>query len=131
MNGEGSAGWMWRCVGRAGVPVRRDGRVGRLDGRPGRRGRHRRPRAGHGARRTTRDVPRHVVLECGDTSDAGSRVLLWVDGDQVADVPIDDPRGPYQKAAAVAGSAASMSMVFNARFDDVVVRTGARDAPWR
>lgn len=77
------------------------------------------------------DVPRHVVLECGDTSDAGSRVLLWVDGDQVADVPIDDPRGPYQKAAAVACSAASMSMVFSARFDDVVVRTGARDAPSR
>lgn len=73
------------------------------------------------------DTPRHVVLECGDTSDAGSRAVLWVDGDQVADVAVDDPRGPYQKATAMAGSASAM--VFNARFDDVVVRFGTQDAP--
>lgn len=68
------------------------------------------------------DAVRRVVLECGDTSDGGSRVLLWVDGDQVADVALDEPHGPYQKPTAMASS--ETSLVFNARFDDVVVSLG-------
>lgn len=75
------------------------------------------------------DAARQVVLECGDTAEGGSRVLLWVGGDQVADVAVDDQRGPYQKATAMAGSATSF--VFNARFDDVVVSYGTQDAPSR
>lgn len=73
------------------------------------------------------DVARDVALECGDLADGGSRALLWVDGDQVADVASEDTHGPFQKATATAGS--SSPLLFNARFDDVVVSTGDEPAP--
>jgi hypothetical protein len=73
------------------------------------------------------DAARHVVLECGDTTDGGSRLLLWVDGEQLADVMVDDPRGPFQKATAFAGSGSPLP--FNARFDDVIVSVGTEEAP--
>lgn len=68
------------------------------------------------------DAPAHVVLECGDTTEGGSRAVLWVEGELVADVAVDDRHGPFQKATAMAGS--SSDLLFNARFDDVVVRVG-------
>ncbi|MBX3029234.1 MAG: hypothetical protein KF809_03665 [Chloroflexi bacterium] len=71
--------------------------------------------------------PRHVTLECGDTSDGTTRLVLWVGDDQVADVTLDDQQGPFRRAVAMARSASDS--VFNARFDDVTVRVGGDPAP--
>jgi hypothetical protein len=75
----------------------------------------------------TAGVARHVVLECGDTADDTSRVVLWVDGEQVADVTADGARGPFTKVTATADS--SSDLPFNARFDDVSAWTGEGPAP--
>jgi hypothetical protein len=72
-------------------------------------------------------VPRHVVLECGDTAGDASRLVLWVDGEQVADVTADGQRGPFTKVTAMAASQGADP--FNARFDDVRVWTGEGPAP--
>ncbi|MET0773425.1 MAG: hypothetical protein ABWZ82_10100 [Candidatus Limnocylindrales bacterium] len=72
-------------------------------------------------------VSRHVVLECGDTVGDASRVVLWVDGEQVADLTADGRRGPFSKVAAIAASASDDPL--NARFDDVSAWTGEGPAP--
>jgi hypothetical protein len=72
------------------------------------------------------DTPAHLVVECGDTTDGGSRVVLWVQGELVADVALDERRGPFQKATAMAGS--TSELLFNARFDDVTVQVGSQEA---
>jgi hypothetical protein len=74
-------------------------------------------------------VAHHVVLECGDTDDDATRVVLWVDGEQVGDVTADDARGPFTKVTAMAASASDT--VFNATFDDVSAWTGDEPAPTR
>jgi hypothetical protein len=71
-------------------------------------------------------APRDLVLECGDVDEESSRVVLWVDGEQVADLSTTAAMGPYDKAAAFASA---VEPPFNARFDDVTVRTGADRAP--
>lgn len=71
--------------------------------------------------------PRHLVLECGDTATDASRVVLWVDGEQVADVTVDGQRGPFEKVTAMAASEGDLPL--NARFDDVYAWTGAGPAP--
>jgi hypothetical protein len=75
----------------------------------------------------TAGVARHVVLECGDTADDTTRVLLWVDGEVVADVTADGARGPFTRITAIASS--SSEIPYNARFDDVSVWTGEGPAP--
>lgn len=72
-------------------------------------------------------VPRHVVLECGDTDGDASRVVLWVDGEQVADVTTDGQRGPFSKVTAMGASSSDLPL--NARFDDVSAWTGEGPAP--
>ncbi len=67
-----------------------------------------------------------MVVECGDTTDGGSRVVLWVQGELVADVALDERHGPYQKATAMAGS--TSELLFNTRFDDVTVQVGSQEA---
>ena len=74
-------------------------------------------------------VARHVVLECGDTAGDTSRVVLWVDGEQVADVTADGQRGPFSKVTAMAASASDDPL--NARFDDVRAWTGEGPRPSR
>ncbi len=75
----------------------------------------------------TARVPRHVVLECGDTAADASRVILWVDGEQMADVTADGRRGPFEKVAAMGASTSDLPL--NARFDDVSAWTGEGPAP--
>jgi hypothetical protein len=72
------------------------------------------------------DLPHRVVLECGLVADGTSRIVLWVDGEQVADLVTPSRIGPFDKAAASAGAP---EPVFNARFDDVTVSTGANEVP--
>jgi hypothetical protein len=72
-------------------------------------------------------VPRQVVVECGDTAGDTSRLVLWVDGEQVADVTADGQRGPFSKVTAMAASQGADPL--NARFDDVSAWTGAGPAP--
>ncbi len=72
-------------------------------------------------------VPRHVVVECGDTAGDTTRLVLWVDGEQVADVTADGQRGPFSKVTAMAASQGSDPL--NARFDDVSAWTGEGPAP--
>lgn len=72
-------------------------------------------------------VARQVVLECGDTAGDASRVILWVDGEQVADVTVDGQRGPFSKVTAMGASTSDLPL--NARFDDVRAWTGEGPAP--
>jgi len=72
-------------------------------------------------------TPHHVLVECGDTTSGEGRVLLWVDGEPMADVVVDTALGPFQKATAAAGAASSTP--YNARFDDVTVSFGTQEAP--
>jgi hypothetical protein len=61
-------------------------------------------------------TPVRLTIECAST-DAGDRVLLWVDDQLVADVSGDEPRGPYDRVGVYADAATAGSVV---RFDDAV-----------
>lgn len=65
-------------------------------------------------------TPITVAVECAMT-DGGERVALWVDGQLVADVSGDDPRGPYDRVGVYADATTAGSVV---RFDDAVASDG-------
>jgi hypothetical protein len=67
----------------------------------------------------------HVTIECAGTGAAGSRIVMWVDGSQVADVATDKI-GPFDRAAVYADISQGPGQ---ATFDDVTVKVGERYAP--